>query len=391
MNLVRSLRNRTVRGWAIRQNIIGPFRKKDADRELGLSMARDWLLRAHDACRGGGVSTGYDLREGWLPAFPETTGYIIPTFFNLHRYYRDESLRRRALAMLDWLGTVQNPDGSISAVMPEFQKPVVFDTGQALFGWLRGAMETGGAEYRERAGRAAAWLSENQDADGKWSRHEFMDRPHVYNTRVAWALIEYGLFAKDGTAVNAGIRNVEWALSRQDPDGWYAQNEFASGEPTFTHTIAYATRGILESGLRLDRPGWVEAAKTAADGLLGRQQSDGRLAGSFGRGWEATSRSSCLTGNAQAVILWMRLHGLTGDRRYLEASDRALAFLLARQERSRILPPIHGAIAGSFPIDGTYLAWVYPNWAAKFFCDALLLSLDASGSVFDEVLRNRFY
>ena len=36
-------------------------------------------------------------------------------------------------------------------------------------------------------------------------------------------------------------------------------------------------------------------------------------------------------------------------------------------------PNVRGAIKGSHPIDGEYMAWRYPNWAAKFFMDALML------------------
>src|SRR5262245_39831263 len=46
-----------------------------------LAAAIDWLTRAQDMCRGG-VSYGYDLRRGWMAAYPETTGYIIPTLFD---------------------------------------------------------------------------------------------------------------------------------------------------------------------------------------------------------------------------------------------------------------------------------------------------------------------
>ncbi|MGF1595582.1 MAG: hypothetical protein ACFCVK_01410 [Acidimicrobiales bacterium] len=39
-------------------------------------------------------------------------------------------------------------------------------------------------------------------------------------------------------------------------------------------------------------------------------------------------------------------------------------------------PEIRGAIKGSHPIWGRYAPLGYPNWATKFFLDALLL-LDA--------------
>jgi hypothetical protein len=38
-------------------------------------------------------------------------------------------------------------------------------------------------------------------------------------------------------------------------------------------------------------------------------------------------------------------------------------------------PPLKGAIAGSFPIWGGYSRFEFPNWAAKFFADALIMDL----------------
>ena len=39
-------------------------------------------------------------------------------------------------------------------------------------------------------------------------------------------------------------------------------------------------------------------------------------------------------------------------------------------------PGIRGAVPGSWPIEGPYIQWGYPNWAAKFLADALMLELD---------------
>ena len=49
-----------------------------------LAAAIDWLCRAQDVRDGhadaGGVSAGWSFEDGWLPSYPETTGYIIETF-----------------------------------------------------------------------------------------------------------------------------------------------------------------------------------------------------------------------------------------------------------------------------------------------------------------------
>jgi len=36
-------------------------------------------------------------------------------------------------------------------------------------------------------------------------------------------------------------------------------------------------------------------------------------------------------------------------------------------------PHVRGALKGSHPLYGRYLFGTYPNWAVKFFMDALLL------------------
>jgi len=37
---------------------------------------------------------------------------------------------------------------------------------------------------------------------------------------------------------------------------------------------------------------------------------------------------------------------------------------------------VRGGIAGSWPIWGAYSRFEFPNWAAKFFADALMLNMD---------------
>src|SRR5262245_38916208 len=48
-----------------------------------LRAAADWLTRAQDATDDGGVSGRFLLKSGWTSSYPETTGYIIPTFLAL--------------------------------------------------------------------------------------------------------------------------------------------------------------------------------------------------------------------------------------------------------------------------------------------------------------------
>ena len=60
------------------------------DREHLLA-AVEWLERAQDITGNGGVSGRYLLGHGWSSSYPETTGYIIPTFLALSKKLKRET------------------------------------------------------------------------------------------------------------------------------------------------------------------------------------------------------------------------------------------------------------------------------------------------------------
>jgi hypothetical protein len=168
------------------------------------------------------------------------------------------------------------------------------------------------------------------------------------------------------------VRNLEWALQNQDADGWFQRCAFVEGEDPFTHTLAYTAEGLFECGCLLSEARYIEAARLTADALLVRQHSDGRLASTFSAGWRETSRSSCLTGICQMSRLWLRFHETGGDQAYYDTADKGITFVARTQDLTSNLDT-RGAIAGSYPIYGRYERLKYPNWAAKFFVDALLM------------------
>ena len=136
-----------------------------------IERAVSWLCSAQDTDQCGGVATSYDLRKGWLPPFPETKGYIIPTFFDYYHFTKNLNYRTRAISMLDWLLEIQEIDGAISGIVSEAKHPLVFDTGQVLFGFVRGYLEIGTELYLYAAQKAGDWLVKHQDPDGKWNQY----------------------------------------------------------------------------------------------------------------------------------------------------------------------------------------------------------------------------
>src|SRR5262249_28683165 len=71
-----------------------------------LAAAIDWLCRAQDVRAGkadaGGVSAGWSFEDGWLPSYPETSGYIVETFVAAARVLERSDLIDRAQRIIDW-------------------------------------------------------------------------------------------------------------------------------------------------------------------------------------------------------------------------------------------------------------------------------------------------
>jgi hypothetical protein len=346
-----------------------------------LQAAIDWIKRAQDVRDGqpdaGGVSAGWSFEDGWLPSYPETTGYIIETFIEAAQRLNQPELAKRAQRMIDWELSIQQADGAFPGHFGEpGSRPVIFNTGQIMHGMNVGYERLGRDECLEAAVRAGRWLMAQQDADGAFRRFEHNDIPHVYNTRGTWALVKTALLAGDGELRRAAVRHLDWALAQQTPSGWFSHNAFVEGRAPFTHTIAYAIRGFLESGLLLGEARFVDAALRAARGVASRQKADGWLAGTLGDGWVSRDSYSCLTGVAQMCICWSRLRDDAGERGFETHIESGLAYLKSSQRLDDPADEVRGGVAGSWPIWGAYSRFEFPNWAAKFFADALMLNMD---------------
>src|SRR5688500_18619089 len=354
-----------------------------------LAVGTQWLCQAHDAAGGGGVARSYSLRwndshkrKGWLDAYPETTGYIIPTFFNYAAFTGEAQIAERALRMAQWEAELQMESSAVQGGTIAFTPtPAVFNTGQVLFGWSRAYHETRRDIFRTAAGRAADLLVSVQDPDGAWRRGgSNYARPGVnlYAARTAWGLLEAFKVTANPKHRQAGRRNLEFVVSQQHPNGWFPHSCLEDDQRPLLHTIAYTIEGLLEAGVMLENSRFVDAARRPLDVLFSLQRSDGSLAGQFDSDWKPAVRWSCLTGDAQIALCWLRMFQLTGDSKYFEAARRLNRFVMSTQDLTSSDPGIRGAIKGAYPIWGAYSPYEYPNWAAKFFADALMLEIKLS-------------
>ena len=344
-----------------------------------------WLCAAqdHSSSHDGGVARDYNLLTGWSSSYPETTGYIIPTMIAVARRTGDQgeaaALHERARRMLDWCVAIQFPQGGFQGgkIDSLSRVPVTFNTGQILLG-LAAGVEAYGAAYQDAMQRAARWLRDSQDADGCWRRHPTPfagPGDKAYETHVAWGLFEADRIAPGHGYGAAGLRQVEWALSKQRSNGWFDSNCLDNPLLPLTHTIGYALRGLLEAHRFAGRADLLDAAVRTATGIANAVAADGYLPGRLGPDFQPGADYACLTGSVQNAHCLFLLYRLTGERRYLDAGRRLNRYV---RRSISIDGPAHarGGVKGSFPVDGDYGAWAYLNWAAKFCIDANLLELE---------------
>jgi uncharacterized protein YyaL (SSP411 family) len=363
------------------------LKKRSLDDNSHLMATAEWLIRAHSANNGEGVSRGYRAAgssgfgpKGWQPSYPETTGYIIPTMFTLSVFLKNQSLSMRAIQMADWETDKQLPSGAVmGSVVTAPPSPAVFNTGQVIFGWLAAFKRTGNQKYLNAAVRAGDYLLSVQETDGSWKKGNSkyaLGKATTYNTRVAWTLIELGTETNQSKYVDAGRANIEFALTKQLENGWFSENCLGDPERPLLHTIAYAARGVLESGISLNESRYIDAAIRTLDALLNCQRSDGGIPGRLRSDWTSRENWDCLTGDAQMAVCWLRAHAITGGEKYKDAARNAIEFVKRSQNLVHPNPGIRGGVKGSFPFDGPYGQFETLNWAAKFFCDALMMIND---------------
>lgn len=356
--------------------------------EEHLDAAIAWLARGQDACNGCGVSILFNPQTGWAPdPYPETSGYILATFLKYAELAGKREYFERAVRLGDWEIDIQRADGAVlSSVRRDLVR--VFNTGQVVLGWCSLFESTGDTRYLRASISAATWLQGIQERDGSWVRDTYCG-PRTYHARVAWALLRVFELSADESFARSAWRNIGWVLRQQNSAGWFSRCGFDSAPP-ITHVIGYTMRGLLESYVIATRTGAVAAPAHLLPAILRTSQAvvrsirryrvggiTGMLPSAFTETWQPPrgSTDSCLTGNAQLAICLLRLTIITGDSEYADAAFLLIDALKNLHDRLNPNDGVRGGVAGSFPFRRGYLPQQYPNWAAKFFADSLLMRI----------------
>ena len=372
---------RTWRGGRGRALLYSPD-TADLDVPRHLDEALAWLKRAQDAGADRGVSYGVSFGEDFDLSYPETTGYICQTFVQQGLARREQDLLDRAVAMADWEIDIQLPSGAvIGGKVNPHPSPAVFNTGMVLLGWSAAIRLLHEERHVQAAARASEWLTEAQDPDGRWrqgnSKFAAADAT-LYNVMAAWGLCEAGVELGEDRFVEAAVRNGEYCLSQQHPNGWLPQCCLTDPTSPLLHTLAYSMQGLLEIGKSTGRQDLIGGAQRLADPLIVIMAADGFIPGRLNADLSAGVDWCCLTGTAQTSIVWSELFLLTGDRKYQKAAATANRYLMARHDIRNQDPRLRGGLPGSWPSWGDYGPLQILNWATKFLVDALALEQKAT-------------
>jgi hypothetical protein len=351
-----------------RPNTISQF-----DDVARLNAAVEWLLKTIEVCGGAGSSKGYRVAKGWMSAYPETTGYLIPTLLNVCDGTDRAELGQIAERLGRWLASIQLPAGGfVGRELGILNEPVVFNTGQILHGFNALIYRRGLDDFRSHGQRAAEFLMGCMDASGCFAKNESNGIIHTYNVRTAWALLVFGRIAGNAGFQKAALTNAEWTLRQQNDDGFFLKNQFKAGGNANTHGLAYVLQGLMEFYRLTNDSRFLAAVRKTCDRLVRLYGTRRRLTSELGDDWKELSSHVCLTGYAQLAIVLFELYRASSDLQYLNTALHLLDDVSKTQDVRHRRTEFAGAIKGSRPVYGRYAPLQYPNWATKFYVDALL-------------------
>jgi squalene cyclase len=338
-----------------------------------MKLAADWLLKAQiNAIDGDGYSRGYSLIFGWDRSYIETTGYIIPTMFDVSYILRNKKYALSAIKAAEWLLLKQMSSGAF----PDIDKntPHIFDTGQVLLGLNRTFKETRDKKYLAAIKKACVWLTQNQEKNGSWIRYSYNNQPHTYYTRVAAALLESGQLLKNKKYINSGIKNLEWTIQQQQANGFYKFSNFKKDENAFLHTLVYVIEGFSMAYRLTKNKKWANQLISDTRNFMDILNSDGLLYSQYDSQWVATNIEYCITGLSQFAGICFDVYQISNDIKFKLCAIKILIFLDSLQQKSG--KDILGALQSSKPLWGVYGGMNFFNWNVKFYIDLILKKND---------------
>jgi len=344
------------------------FNEKVFNNRIHIKLASDWLVFMQNS--DGGYSRKFSLINGRDKSYIETTGYIIPTLWNVGEYLKEKKYIDSAKKAGEFLLNFQNEDGSFSEI--DTNKPFAFDTGQCLIGlnFLYEKMQD--KRFFESAKKAAYWLAKNQEEDGSWEKVAYNQEKHTYYSRVAAAMFRFSLLENDEYIKNKALKHIKWVLDNQLENGFFRYASFIDKIPAYLHTIVYILEGLLDVyEITKDERVLKSVLKNSEKFKEINLNRDLILCSQYDNNFNCVNNERCITGLAQWAGVCLRIFEITKDEDYQNLAISTLFYLKSKQIQETTT--LKGALPASVPFWGKYGGFDFVNWGNKFFIDALLL------------------
>lgn len=348
----------------------------------------EWLKNATAVHQEGGISSHYNLiTKKYLPPFPETTGYLIPTLVEIESAIENSGALELARQGADWLIKRQREDGSIRCNLdlntdlnrgPDIV--TAFDCGAILRGFIAIYSATKEEKYCVAAESLSQFLQRSQQS-GAWPDLTFFDYFGSHNSLVGYSLILAGETFNNPSLRASGIATLERIRSQIEPNGFIRQCQFHNAQKddvAFLHPLAYTVEGYLKTSLLLKDDSYLNLVTGTIHALWREfELRQSLLASHYDFKWRRNSHYSAFTANAQVAEILFRVGDTWDDLRFTSSALKMTELLRTQIDIHHSNVGIRGGCPGSFPIYGDYDVFAMNNWGAKYFLDASMLELAA--------------
>lgn len=344
--------------------------------DLPVALGLNWLALTHirqadgNLLGHGGLKQGYDSVKHRYPyIYSEITGYGISLFVNAYRWTGDAFYLKLAKEAADFIIRIMTqvkeethrgsvPHGYSLPDYHAYQQYFSFDAAMCMQGLLDLHALQPSSELIQAAWAIGNWLvSKMQREDGAFlslynaetgefrhSGKNFFDDYGCLHAKHAIGLLKINRLSGDARFLEAVWRVCNWVLTLQDPDGGIQATE--RQPQVVSHAHCYAVEGLLYAHAILGEERYLRAAIKGGEWLRVHQGKNGAILIGYEHRWWRMDRKihqwlkpiQVSDATAQAIRIWLILYEKTGQMGFLQASQRAVAFLISMQCRQATDP-----------------------------------------------------
>ena len=337
-----------------------------------LELNLQWILNSINATSGNGSAAYRWMWGKWGDTYPETTGYLIPTLLNANHHTDVFDIEASAKELIGFLISIQNENGSFPLSVGS-NKVNVFDTAQILLGLSNAYERYKDDDILNSIQKCHIWLSDQFNRNGKIPDNNLVeDYNPTYYLRIIWPLMFSGSILNVEVSNSLQMAYSKWA--QKISEGRVYDASFVPGDASYSHTVIYAVRGLIECDNFIQDSEIHRAdafLKIATEQILEYGSYPGRI---FGDG-KMDYSFICTAGHVQLILCLLKRKELLSK----EKLHQVISILFSPVYKSQKNRGYNkGAVPSSIPVYGPYQRFKYTNWSQKFYCDAVMSIIDSN-------------